>query len=61
MNSINPKAEIYEDRKYTINAPYGAGKELFNTNRFNIKIWKENGDDDYFVIVREKKAEENEK
>jgi len=50
------KAKIYEDKTYVINAPYTSslGKELFNDKRFNIKIWKENGDDVCYVWVREK-------
>lgn len=47
------KAQIYEDQEFIINKPYGATKEIFNTQRFNVKIFKENGEKP-FVVIREK-------
>ncbi len=55
MPENNHKAEIYEDKHFVINAPYNSCKELFNTERFDVRVYKENGDDEYFVKIREKK------
>jgi len=56
----NYKSKIFEDKTFIVNAPYNSVKELFNTERFKVKIFRENGDDEYFVIMREKKEESKE-
>ncbi len=58
----NPlKSEIYEDKHFIVNGPYNSGKEIFNTQRFNVKIFKENGSDTAFVIIREKSRQKETK
>jgi hypothetical protein len=52
------KNKITEDKTFVINMPYNAGKEIFNTELFKIRIFKENGDDYAFVIIRRREKEE---
>lgn len=45
--------KITEDTEVIINCPYNSLKEVFDTKRFKVKVFKDNGDKP-FIIIRER-------